>query len=110
MSRMKIEQEIIEQSNNRLIELRINKPASFIAIASAKLKDYSQLAKFRLTSLVVFSSAIGFLMGANGNWIWPQMILFLAAGFLVTASSNAINQVIEKDYDRLMSRTMNRPL
>ena len=29
---------------------------------------------------------------------------------LVTAASNAINQIIEKDIDKLMSRTQNRPL
>jgi len=31
-------------------------------------------------------------------------------GFLVTASANAINQVLETDYDKLMKRTKNRPL
>lgn len=76
----------------------------------AKVKDYGQLVKFRLSLLVVFSSAIGFLIAANGNWQWPQLILLLIAGFLVTGSSNALNQVIEKDFDRLMDRTMNRPL
>ena len=35
---------------------------------------------------------------------------FLGAGFLVTASSNILNQLIEKDSDKLMSRTQNRPL
>jgi protoheme IX farnesyltransferase len=79
-------------------------------VISAKLKDYQQLVKFRLSMLVVFSSVIGFLMSAAGTWTWPQMILLVFAGFLTTASSNAINQVIEKDYDRLMSRTANRPL
>jgi protoheme IX farnesyltransferase len=79
-------------------------------LISLKLRDYAQLFKFRLASLVVFSAAIGFLMAANGNWLMPQFILFCLAGFLVTASSNALNQVIEKDYDLLMTRTMNRPL
>jgi protoheme IX farnesyltransferase len=80
------------------------------SIILSRLKDYAQLSKFRLSMLVVFSALIGFLVSANGNWQWPQLILFLFAGFLVTASSNALNQVIEKDYDRLMNRTMNRPL
>ena len=31
-------------------------------------------------------------------------------GFLVTGSSNAFNQIIEKDLDKLMTRTVNRPL
>ena len=83
---------------------------SAASIIISKLKDYGQLAKFRLSLLVVFSSMIGFLIAANGVWQWPQLVLFLVGGFLVTASSNALNQVIEKDFDRLMNRTMNRPL
>ena len=79
-------------------------------LMTGKLRDYLQLIKFRLSLLVVFSSVIGFLMAANGNWEWPRLLLMIFAGFLTTASSNAINQVIEKDYDRLMSRTANRPL
>lgn len=79
-------------------------------VITSKLKDYAQLVKFRLTMLVIFSSVIGFLMAANGNWEWSSMLLLILAGFLTTASSNALNQVIEKDYDRLMKRTANRPL
>jgi protoheme IX farnesyltransferase len=90
-------------------EVRTEKLSTASVIIS-KMKDYGQLAKFRLSSLVVFSSFIGFLFGAHGDWQWPQLILFLAGGFLVTASSNALNQVIEKDFDRLMNRTMKRPL
>src|ERR1043165_9751980 len=90
-------------------EVRTEK-LSAAAVIVAKLKDYGQLAKFRLASLVVFSSSIGFLIAVNGAWQWSQLILFLVAGFLVTAASNALNQVIEKDFDRLMNRTMNRPL
>ena len=90
-------------------EVRAEK-LSAVSLVLSKVKDYGQLAKFRLSSLVVFSSLIGFLFGANGDWQWPQLILFLVGGFLVTASSNALNQVIEKDYDRLMNRTMKRPL
>ncbi len=83
---------------------------STFSLVGSRLKDYAQLAKFRLAMLVVFSSMIGFLIAANGNWAWLQLLLFLTGGLLVTASSNALNQVIEKDYDRLMNRTMNRPL
>ncbi|MEO6167900.1 MAG: protoheme IX farnesyltransferase, partial [Chitinophagales bacterium] len=79
-------------------------------IISSKVKDYAQLVKFRLSMLVIFSSVVGFMMAANGNWEWPQMLLMILAGFLTTASSNALNQVIEKDFDRLMKRTANRPL
>lgn len=79
-------------------------------LLGAKLKDYAQLIKLRLSLLVVFSSVIGYLMATNGRGEWPQLLLMIVAGLLTTSSSNALNQVIEKDFDRLMSRTANRPL
>ena len=37
-------------------------------------------------------------------------ILLTLGGFLVTGASNAFNQIIEKNLDKLMARTENRPL
>ncbi|MBI1305448.1 MAG: protoheme IX farnesyltransferase [Bacteroidetes bacterium] len=76
----------------------------------AKLHDYHQLAKTRLTITVVLSAIFGFLIAAgaetNMNHIWALAI----GGFLVVASSNGLNQIIERDYDKLMVRTNNRPV
>jgi protoheme IX farnesyltransferase len=36
--------------------------------------------------------------------------MVFSGGFLLSGSSIAINQIIEKDLDKLMTRTMNRPL
>jgi protoheme IX farnesyltransferase len=36
--------------------------------------------------------------------------MLILGGFMVTGSSNAFNQIIEKDLDKLMSRTHKRPL
>jgi protoheme IX farnesyltransferase len=77
---------------------------------SAKVKDYSLLTKFRLSSLVVFSAAIGFVIGSKGDFNFVQLCWLILGGFLVTGSSNAFNQVIERDLDKLMDRTKNRPL
>jgi heme o synthase len=76
---------------------------------TAKISDYFQLVKFRLSSLVVFSAAICFAFGSD-NIDWMKMLWLIIGGFLVTGSSNAFNQIIEKDTDKLMSRTENRPL
>jgi protoheme IX farnesyltransferase len=43
-------------------------------------------------------------------WIGSKLHSLSLGGFLVTASSNTINQIIEKDIDKLMDRTKNRPL
>lgn len=75
-----------------------------------KARGYFQLFKFRLASLVVFSGGMGYLLGLKTEINYIDLVIFAVAGLLVTGSSNAINQIIEKDLDKLMSRTMNRPL
>ena len=74
------------------------------------MADYSQLIKFRLTFTVVFSSLLGFLLGVEGDINWFLLSALALGGFLVVASSNGINQIIEKDFDKLMTRTENRPI
>lgn len=75
-----------------------------------KLNDYKVLVKFRLSLLVVFSSAMAYLIAAAGEINWMDVCILSLGGFLVTGAANALNQVLEKDYDRLMKRTMERPL
>lgn len=74
-----------------------------------KVQDYAQFIKLRLSSLVVLSAAIGFVIGSH-EVNWGKMFLLILGGFLVTGSSNGFNQIIEKNLDKLMDRTQNRPL
>lgn len=83
---------------------------SFHQAVGSKLKDYALLTKVRLSLLVVFSSAIGYAMAMGGHVDWLSMTVICLGGFLTTGASNALNQVIEKDFDKLMARTVNRPL
>lgn len=75
-----------------------------------KLQDYKLLVKLRLSLTVVFSSVIAFLIAANGPVSWLAVAVLATGGFLVTGAANSLNQVLEKDYDRLMKRTADRPL
>lgn len=77
---------------------------------SLKIQDYVQLLKLRLTFLVVFSAAITFAYAAKGNLVWAELLLMVLGGFLTTASANGFNQVIERELDKLMRRTQNRPM
>lgn len=74
-----------------------------------KIRDYAQFVKLRLASLVVLSAAIGFVIGSE-EVNWTKMLLLVLGGFLVTGASNGFNQIIEKNIDKLMDRTQNRPL
>ena len=76
----------------------------------AKLSDYNQLIKFRLTFTVVLSSVLGYLIGMSGGVNWTELSALIIGGFLVVSSSNGLNQIVEKNYDILMTRTENRPL
>ncbi|MES2376305.1 MAG: heme o synthase [Bacteroidota bacterium] len=86
-----------------------------------KWADFSKLIKFRLTFLVVFSASISFIIAVKANggntWgslysttMWINWLKLVAGGFLVTAAANCFNEVIEVDLDKLMKRTMDRPM
>ena len=76
----------------------------------SKLKDFIMLVKARLTFLVVFSSAMAYIIVAGGAFLWSDFLLLCIGGFFVAGAANALNQILEKDYDLLMKRTANRPL
>jgi protoheme IX farnesyltransferase len=71
--------------------------------------DWVTFTKLRLASLVVLSAALCYLFGAEHiNGLTLSMMVL--GGFLVTASSNGFNQIMERDLDKLMARTCDRPL
>ena len=76
----------------------------------AKVKAYIELLKVRLTFLVVFSAAIGFMLGEKGSLDKFTFTIFLLGGFFITGAANIANQIWEVDLDKLMSRTLMRPL
>ncbi len=76
----------------------------------SRLSDYVMLIKLRLSIVVVMSSLLGYVIAANADASMQTIGILLAGGFLVTSAANALNQVLEKDFDILMARTANRPV
>ena len=76
------------------------------------ISDFNKLIKLRLTLTVVFSASICFLMGSRlqGEINWLNWAILTIGGFLVTGAANGFNEIIEKDLDKLMKRTMDRPI
>ena len=76
----------------------------------SKLKDYIQLTKANLSFMVVYSSLIGYLLAPHGNFTWVTALLLAIGGSLITISANIVNQILERESDKHMRRTQNRPL
>lgn len=62
--------------------------------------------------MVVLSASISFLIGSkvNGSINWINWVMLIIGGFLVTGAANTFNEIIERDLDRMMKRTSDRPL
>ncbi|HSA93844.1 MAG TPA: heme o synthase [Terriglobales bacterium] len=75
--------------------------------------DYGELMKLRVTSLIVMTAWCGYYLGAlkAGVSPWSWAVLHALAGIgLVAGGTGALNQVMEREGDRLMRRTDRRPL
>ena len=74
------------------------------------MNDLLVLTKVRLNSLVVFTTAGGYYMGATGP-IHPLWMLNACIGTaLVASGAAAFNQIHERELDGMMERTRNRPM
>lgn len=80
------------------------------AFVVAKLRAFIELLKVRLSLLVAFSCAFGYALATRGSVQWDVLLMLTFGGFLMSGASSCINQILEKEYDKLMSRTTNRPL
>lgn len=81
-----------------------------IATIRQKIQDYKLLVKFGLNMFVVFSATAAYLTTTGGNVSLTKVITLSIAGFLITGAANALNEVLERDFDKMMNRTANRPL
>src|SRR5215472_2509385 len=74
------------------------------------MKDYIELTKPRITWLILMSTAVGYFFGANGAWkIW-QILHTILGTALIASGTAALNQWYEREADRKMRRTSDRPL
>ncbi|KDO30098.1 hypothetical protein SPRG_05289 [Saprolegnia parasitica CBS 223.65] len=76
---------------------------------SERVGIYNQLAKARLSALVVVTAGAGFFM-MGGPVSWGSFAALAVGTTLASASANTFNQAYEIRTDGLMKRTMMRPL
>ncbi|SOD96041.1 heme o synthase [Spirosoma fluviale] len=80
-----------------------------IATLNGKAKAYIELIKLKLTLAVVFSGVFGYCL-ASDNVVWWKIAVLTIASICITGAANIINQIIEKESDKVMKRTAVRPL
>ena len=77
------------------------------------LRDYAELTKARITTLIVLTAWCGYFFGAHkaGVSSWSIGLLHALLGVaLVSSGTAALNEVLEASVDARMRRTSSRPL
>ena len=80
-----------------------------MAPTTSALRDMVALTKPRITALVLCTTTGGMAL-AHGHIPWVRAVVALVATTLAVGAANALNCYIERDLDRHMDRTRNRPL
>ncbi len=87
--------------------------SGFRSRATSLFRDYAELGKLRVTSLIVMTAWCGYFFGAHKAGVpWFSLGLFhaLFGVGLVSSGTAALNEVMERDIDGHMRRTAMRPL
>lgn len=71
---------------------------------------YIALTKPRIIELLLITTVPTMVLAEKGWPSWGLVIITLIGGTLAAGGANAINMVVDRDIDRLMERTKNRPL
>lgn len=75
-----------------------------------RASDLVELTKPRITSMVVLTAAVGFILPHRGPLPLGLFFHALIATGLVASGASVLNQVLERDTDARMRRTARRPL
>jgi heme o synthase len=74
------------------------------------MRDYIELTKPRITWLILMSTGIGYYFGLRGGIdLWSLLHTVLGTG-LIASGTAALNQWSEREADRKMRRTKDRPI
>ena len=85
--------------------MKLRKPPA-ISLSS----KIAELSKLNILSLVLVATFLGFYLGSNGEMEYNKLLLTLLGTALTAAGSGSLNHYLERDADKKMDRTRNRPL
>src|ERR1700757_909710 len=81
--------------------------------ATSLFRDYAELTKLRVTTLIVMTAWCGYFFGAHKagtSWFSFGLLHTLFGIGLVSSGTAALNEVMEHDVDAFMRRTALRPI
>ena len=87
--------------------------SGFRTRATSLLRDYAELTKLRVTTLIMMTAWCGYFFGAHKvgqSWISFGLFHALMGIGLVSSGTAALNEVMEHDVDAHMRRTALRPI
>jgi protoheme IX farnesyltransferase len=109
----------VHVDNKQILQGFGKRSALRLHLLDVPVRDYVELTKPRITWLILMSTGIGYFFGLHGasNWrqllanlhFWPLLHTLVGTG-LIASGTAALNQWYERDADRLMRRTAQRPL
>jgi heme o synthase len=83
---------------------------SLPVVRAGKIRSYVALTKPRIIELLLVTTLPTMFVARRGvPSVW-LMVATLVGGALAAGGANAINMVVDRDIDKLMQRTRNRPL
>jgi protoheme IX farnesyltransferase len=80
------------------------------APGSATWRDYLELGKPKVVSLIVFTAVVGMFLAVPGLPPLDALVFGTIGIGLAASSAAAINHVLDRRYDEQMARTMGRPI
>ena len=78
--------------------------------AKSLLSIYLELSKLNILSLVLVATFLGYYLGNNGLGDLSTLFYTLLGTSMTASGSGALNHYLERDSDKYMERTKNRPL
>jgi len=87
-----------------------NRRARAMSGTPSRLNDFYELTKPRMNFLVVITTMVGYYMASRDRHDWPLLLSALIGTAMTAAGASVLNMYIERDLDKNMPRTRNRPL
>jgi protoheme IX farnesyltransferase len=80
------------------------------ALSRPGWRDYLELTKPRVSSLIVFTAIVGMVLASPGMVPLPALVFGTLGIAMASGSAAALNHILDRRIDRQMARTRRRPL